>query len=156
MKRPFKIREAFVLQHEERFDAFMLNQDFEFFEVKLESSEELCIQRKDPLRLGNLYRRSQPVSIYLTKQKRGGDTILIQENKWRVDVFIITLFMSVIFFLCGYSAIVERSIRTTGLGLLISSVSIFAFNGFCFIEEKNLAKHLKMVLMNNDFIAINA
>lgn len=152
MKRPFKLREAFVLHHEERFEAFMLNQDFECFEVKLGSSEELCIQRKDPLRLGNLYRRSQPVSIYLTKRKRGTETVLIQQSKLRVDVFIVTLFMSVIFLLCFYSSIVERSVRATGLGLLISSLSIFAFNGFWFMEEKGLAKHLKMILMNNDFI----
>ncbi|GEM_PF-1898712 len=156
MKRPFKIREAFVLQNEERFDAFMLNQDFEFFEVKFGNNEELCIQRKDPLNIGTVYRRNQPVSIYLTRRKRGTETVLIQQSKLRVDVFIVTLFMSVIFLLCCYSSIVERSVRATGLGLLITSLSIFAFNGFWFIEERGLAKHLKMVLMNNDFIAINA
>lgn len=155
MKRPFKIRETFVLQHEERFDEFMLNQDFEFFEVKLGSYKELCIQRKDPLTLGGIYRKTQPVSIYFTKLKRETDNMLILENKLRIDVFIFTLFMSIIFLLSCYGAIVEKSIMATELGLLISSVSIFIFNVFWFIEEKGLAKHLKMVLWKNDFIAIN-
>lgn len=155
MKRPFKIRETFLLQNEAQFEAFMLNQDFEFFEVKFGNNEALRVQRKDPLNGRAIYRKNQPVSIYLTKLKRGAETVLIQESKLRVDVFIVTLFMSVIFLLCGYRSIVEMSVRATGLGLLISSLSILAFNGFWFIEEKGLANHLKMVLYNNDFIAIN-
>lgn len=156
MKRPFKIREAFVLQHEERLDEFMLNQDFEFFEVKFGCNKELCIRSIDPLSKGEIYSRKQSVSIYLTKLKREKDTMLFLENKLRIDVFIFTLLMFIIFLLSCYGVIVEKSIIAPGLGLLISSISIFVCNVFWFIEEKGLAKHLKMVLWNNDFIAINA
>lgn len=157
MKRPFKIREAFVLQHEERLDEFMNGDDFEFFKVSPKEYNEYRIRGNGSVGTGNINNvLYEPISVYLELLKKGDDTILVLKNKLRIDAVLITGFFSIIFLFFLYKSIVDGSFVQIGLAFCIASVAIMFFNWIYYIQEVGLAKHLKMVLWNNDFIAINA
>ncbi|RYD99478.1 MAG: hypothetical protein EOP54_03870 [Sphingobacteriales bacterium] len=157
MKRPFKIREAFVLHNEERFDNFMYGDDFEFFTVSPKEYNEYCIRGNGSVGTGNINNVIyEPIAVYLELLKKGDDTILVLKNKLRIDALLITVFMLIVFLFFLYKGIVDRSLFLLGLGFGIAPAAMLFFNWIYYIQEVGLAKHLKMVLYNNDFIAINA
>lgn len=156
MKRPFKIREAFVMQHEERFDEFMYGNDFEFFTVSPKEYNEYRIRSNGSVGTGNINNvRYAPISVYLELLEKGDDTILVLKNKLRIDAVLITGFLSVILLFFIYKSIVDGAFIQVGLAFCIASVAIMFLNWVYYIQEVGLAKHLKMVLVNNDFIEIN-
>lgn len=157
MKRPFKIHEEFVLHNEERFDAFIYGKDFESFTVSPKEYNEYRIRNNGAMIVGSINNVIyEPIAVYLELKKEGDTTILVLKNKLRIDAFLITVVMLIIFLFALYRGIADGSGTLIGLGVGIPTVTIPLFNWIYYIQEAGLAKHLKMVLWNNDFIAINA
>lgn len=157
MKRPFKIHEEFFLHNEERFDAFIYGNDFEFFKVSPKEYNEYRICAHAAVGTGSINNVIyEPIAVYLELKKKGDTTMLVLKNKLRIDALLITAFFLIIFFGFLYMGIVDRAFVLTGVAFCIASVAILFFNWIYYIQEVGLSKNLKMVLWNNDFIAINA
>lgn len=157
MKRPFKIREAFVLHHEERFDDFMYGADFDFFTVSPKEYNEYRIRGNGSVGTGNINNVIyEPIAVYLELLKKGDDTVLVLKNKLRIDAVLITAGFLIIFLFFLYESIIDGAFIRIGFAFCIALLGTVFFNWIYYIQEVGLAKHLKMVLMNNDFIAINA
>lgn len=157
MKRPFKIHEEFVIHHEDQFDKFMHETDSDFYKVGPKEYNEYRIRGKGAIGMDSINNLIyEPIAVYLELKKKGNTTVLVLKNKLRIDALLITAVMLIIFLFLLYKGIVEGSGTLIGLGVGIPAVTIPFFNWIYYIQEAGLAKHLKMVLTNNDFIAINA
>src|SRR5690606_28817966 len=143
--------------HEDQFDKFMQETDSEFYKVGPKEYNEYRIRGNGAIGVGSINNLIyEPIAVYLELKKKGNTTVLVLKNKLRIDALLITAVMLIIFLCLLYKGIVEGSGTLIGLSIGIPAVTIPFFNWIYYIQEAGLAKHLKTVLTNNDFIAINA